>query len=277
MNGWLDSWAMLNTVLIMLALGLARQQGVARQQTGVLLRATLGYNLLIPALGLLILASQTSWFQHDTLLAMGLCIAAGGGTSVGAFVQKTGAAPALTATLIILLQGLSLIVIAGLVWLDGFAFGIFAFGALSLADLAGYLLLITVVPFLAGIAVTRYWPQLSLRWQPRLEWIGTMLVLFLVVALLLRHGAGVLSGPAEPLWAAVTLVLLLVLPPLLLERQLVLRKTLVLVSLVRNLTLTLALLALMPQASALLPTVLAFGLAMYLMCGWLLWRWRALR
>jgi len=72
-------------------------------------------------------------------------------------------------------------------------------------------------------------------------------------------------------------VLLLVLPPLLLERQQVLRKTLVLVNLVRNLTLTLALLALMPQASALLPTVLAFGLAMYLICGWLLWRWRALR
>ena len=97
----------------------------------------------------------------------------------------------------------------------------------------------------------------------------------LVLALLLRHGAEVLGGPAEPLWAATTLVLLLVLPPLLLERQRVLRKTLVLVNLVRNLTLTLALLALMPQASELLPTVLAFGLAMYLMCGWLLWRWRA--
>lgn len=271
MNGWLDSLAMLNSILIMLALGLAWRQGDARQHTSVLLRATLGYNLLIPALGLL-LASQTSWFQHDTLLAMALCIAAGGGTSVGAFVQKTGAAPALTATLIILLQGLSLAVIAGLAW-----FGVFAFGAVSLADLAGYLLLITAAPWLAGIAVTRHWPQLSLRWQPRLERTGSALVLMLVLALLLRHGAEVLGGPAEPLWAATTLVLLLVLPPLLLERQRVLRKTLVLVNLVRNLTLTLALLALMPQASELLPTVLAFGLAMYLLCGWLLWRWRALR
>ncbi|MDZ7871375.1 MAG: hypothetical protein U5L02_19600 [Rheinheimera sp.] len=282
MNGWIDSWALLNTVLIMFALGLAWRPGDTRQQPAVLLRATLGYNLLIPALGLLVLASQTSWFQRDTVLALGLCIAAGGGTSVGAFVQKTGAAPALTATLIMLLQGLSLIVIAGLaffgvVQFDGFAFGVPAFGALSLADFAGFLLLITVAPFLAGIAVNWYWPQRSLRWQPRLERAGSALVLCLVAALMLQYGPDVLSGPAEPLWAAATLVLLLVVPPLLFERQAVIRKTLVLVSLVRNLTLTLALLALMPQASALLPTVLAFGLAMYLMCGVLLWRWRALR
>ncbi len=259
---------MVNTIVIMLALGMAYRPTAGQLQVAVIARAAIGYNFVAPALGLMLLASFTTWFSAETLTALSLCLAAAGGTSAGAFVKKSGASAtfttALTATLLILLLGQSLAVIAVLS-----VTGKLDFGPLSITALCGYLLLITLVPFGVGILLARQWPLVSHRWQPRLERSGSMLVLLLIVGLLWRYGAQILTGPAEPLWAAAALVTLLVLPPLLLERQPVLKRTLVLTTLIRNLTLALSLLVIMPNAALLLPTVLAFGLLMYLLSGML--------
>jgi hypothetical protein len=261
LNKLLEHWAMVNTIVIMLALGMAYRP----LHVAVIARAAIGYNFVFPALGLMLLASFTTWFGAETLTALSLCIAAAGGTSAGAFVKKSGTsatfATALTATLLIVLLGLSLGVIAVLT-----VTGKLDFGALSLSALCGYLLLITLVPFGVGILLARQWPLISHRWQPRMERTGSVLVLLLIVGLLWRYGAEILGGPAEPLWAAAVLVTLLVLPPLLLERQPLQKRTLVLTTLIRNLTLVLSLL-IMPHAAQLLPTVLAFGLLMYLLSG----------
>lgn len=257
---------MVNTIVIMLALGMAYRPTAGQLQVAVIARAAIGYNFVFPALGLMLLASFTTWFSAETLTALSLCLAAAGGTSAGAFVKKSGASPilttTLTATLLIVLLGLSLGVIAVLT-----VTGKLDFGTLSLSALCGYLLLITLAPFLIGTMLARQWPLVSHRWQPKLERTGSVLVLLLIVGLLWRYGAEILGGPAEPLWAAATLVTLLVLPPLLLERQPELKRTLVLTTLIRNLTLALALLAITPNAAQLLPTVLAFGLLMYLLSG----------
>lgn len=270
MNGLLDQWAMLNTIVIMFALGMAYRPEPEQHQPGVITRAAIGYNLLLPALGLMVLTSITSWFAPETLTAMSLCIAAAGGTSAGAFANKIGASATLTATLIIVSLGLSLCVITGLSLMQRLDFG-----TLSMTALCFYLLMITLTPFFIGITLAKQWPQLSPVWQPRLERTGSVLVMLLVIALTWRYGAEILSGPAEPLWAAAALVMLFVLPPLLLERQAVLKKTIVLTTLIRNLTLAISLLALMPNAALLLPTVLAFGLFMYLLSGILVFYWRA--
>lgn len=268
MSGWLSAWAVLNSLVIMLTLGLAHRRQAERYPPALLLRATLGYNLVLPALGLWLLASCTRWFDSHSLLAMSVCVAAGGGTSAGAFVKKIGAAPGLTATLIILLQGLSLVLLGALAVAPVVDIGL-------LPALCGYLLLLTVAPFGVGLALARRWPQTTRHCLPWLERLGGALVFLLVLALLARYAAAVLGGPTEPLWAAATLLCLLVLPALLLERQPELKRSMVLVSLVRNLTLVLAVVAVLPTAAQLLPTVLAFGLFMYLACGLLLLFWRA--
>jgi hypothetical protein len=258
MSVLLNNWAMVNTIVIMLALGMAYRPTAGQLHVAVITRSAIGYNFVLPALGLMLLASFTAWFSAETLTALSLCIAAAGGTSAGAFVKKSGASAtfttALTATLLIVLLGLSLGVI----------------GTLSLTALCGYLLLITLVPFWLGILLTWLWPLMSNLWQPRLDRTGSIMVLLLIAALAWRYGAEILSGPTEPLWAAALLVTLLVLPPLLLERQPELRRTLVLTTLIRNLTLALSLLVITPNAGQLLPTVLAFGLLMYLLSGVLL-------
>jgi len=269
MSELLNNWAMINTIVIMLALGMVYRPTAGHLQVAVLARAAIGYNFVFPALGLMLLASYTTWFSAETLTALSLCIAAAGGTSAGAFVKKSGASAilttTLTASLLIVLLGLSLSFIAGLS-----VTGILDFGPLSLNALCGYLLLITLVPFWVGMLLARQWPLVSRRWQPRLERTGSVLVLLLIVGLLWRYGAEILGGPTEPLWAAAVLVTLLVLPPLLLERQPLLKRTLVLTTLIRNLTLALSILLIMPNAAQLLPTVLAFGLLMYLLSGVLL-------
>jgi predicted Na+-dependent transporter len=136
------------------------------------------------------------------------------------------------------------------------------------------LLAITLTPLGAGMLLQRLFPVTSRQWQPRLERLGSVLVILLVLALAVRYGRAILTGPLEPLLAALVLVAMFVLPPLL-EPVAEVRRTVVLVTLIRNLTLVLSLVAVLPDSTTLLPTVLAFGLFMYLTAGVLLWRWRA--
>lgn len=272
MNGIMDYWALLNTVVIMFALGLSGPpQPGAKSFAGsrwILLRSTLGYNLLIPALALVAIKT-TDLFAHETLSAMTLCIAAAGGTSAGAFVMQVKGSPALAAKLIVVLLGVSLLavtVFSQLGWIE--------LGALSLGGLALYLLTITLAPLFIGRGFQHLYPVIAKRWQPLFDRLGSLLVILLVIALAVRYGREILSGPAEPMIAAALLVLLFVLPPLL-EPEVGWRRTLVLVTLIRNLTLVLSILAVLPQSAALLSTVLAFGLFMYLMTAMLVWYWRS--
>ena len=187
MSELLNNWAMINTIVIMLALGMVYRPAAGYLHVAILARAAIGYNFIFPALGLTMLASFTTWFSAETLMAMALCIAAAGGTSAGAFVNKvdtvvTNSVPfgamysaTLTAKLLIILLGLSVSVIAGLAVTEKLNFG-----ALSITKLCSYLLLISLAPFLVGITLTRHRPQLSLRWQPLLERSGTVLVVLLI-------------------------------------------------------------------------------------------------
>lgn len=268
MSTILDFWALLNTLVIMFALGLAAERhGPEESETGTLLRTLLGYNLLMPAL-ILIVIKTTDWFSASVLEAMTLCIAAAGGTSAGAFVTQVKGSPVLAGKLIVLLLGSSLAAIAvfsQMKWIQ--------LGSLSLGYLAVYLLAITLLPLFAGRTARRYAPTFSMQWQPKVERAGSLLVILLVVALAVRYGREILTGPLEPMLAALALVLMFALPPLL-ERNPVRRRTIALVTLIRNLTLVLSMLAVLPQAPHLLPTVLAFGLFMYIATGVLVWRWR---
>lgn len=267
MSGVLDYWALLNTVVIMLGLGMAPAKGEQHGGWWPLLRVLAGYNLLLPLLVWLLVRSL-GWLSADALAAMILCIACAGGTSAGAFVTQVKGSVTLAATLIVWSLVLSLASIALFSqwqWIQP--------GALSLSQLALYLLAITLLPLLAGRGLRRVVPALCTRWQPRIERLGSLLVVLLVIALAVRYGREILTGPGEPLWAAAVLVLAFVLPPLLEVRE-SFRRTVVLVTLIRNLTLVLSLLAVLPDAPALIPTVLAFGLFMYAMTGLLVWRWR---
>ncbi len=267
MNGIMDYWAMLNTLVIMFALGLTHGNSKLESATGKLLWLALGYNLLIPAIALMAL-KNVAWFSGDALAAMALCVAAAGGTSSGAFVTSVNGSPALVSRLIVLLLGISLLAVALFSqwhWIS--------LGTLSLTGLAGYLLAITLTPLAAGMLFRRWLPNPSAQWQPRIERLGSVLVILLVIALAIRYGREILTGPIEPLLAALVLVTLFVLPPLL-EPVTVVRRTVVLVTLIRNLTLVLSILAVLPNSVSLLPTVLAFGLFMYLTAGALLWCWR---
>lgn len=268
MNMLLDAWALLNTVVIVLGLGLAHD---ATHQYRIfsfpVLRAVIGYNLLIPALALAALKSS-GWFSPQALMAMSLCVACAGGTSAGAFMSQIKGSAALAATLIVASLGASLCTIAvfsQLHWIS--------IGSLSLPQLAAYLLAITLVPLWSGKALCRHFPAHSALWQPHVDRLGSLLVVLLIVALAVRYGKPILTGPREPLLAALCLVLIFVLPPFL-ERLPTQRRTIVVVTLIRNLTLVLSVLAVLPNAHALLPTVLAFGLLMYAMTGVLVWRWR---
>lgn len=267
MNGIMDYWAMLNTLVIMFALGLDERESQPGHSTGKLVGMALGYNLLIPATALLI-PRALGWFSGDTLAAMALCVAASGGTSSGAFVSSVQGSSTMASRLIVLLLGISLLAVAlfsRLEWIT--------LGPLSLGTLATYLVLITLTPLWAGKLARRFFPAQATHWQPRLERLGSLLVILLVLALAFRYGREILTGPVEPLLAAAVLVALFTVPPLL-ERTVAVRRTVVLVTLIRNLTLVLSILAVLPQAATLVPTVLAFGLFMYLTAGVLVWRWR---
>ncbi|MFZ5603829.1 MAG: hypothetical protein ACOY7J_15365 [Pseudomonadota bacterium] len=266
MNGIMDYWALLNTLVIMFALGLSGAKSFAGAHWP-LLRSTLGYNLLIPALALIIIKTM-GWFAPETLAAMAMCIAAAGGTSAGAFVTKVKGSPVLAAKLIVLLLGVSLLavtVFSQLGWVE--------LGTLSLGGLTVYLLTITLLPLFIGRGFHRLHPVMAARWQPWFDRLGSLLVVLLVIALAVRYGREILSGPAEPMIAAALLVFLFVLPPWL-EPEPGCRRTLVLVTLIRNLTLVLSILAVLPQSATLMPTVLAFGLFMYLTTAILVWYWR---
>ena len=120
----------------------------------------------------------------------------------------------------------------------------------------------------------RYLPKRGREWHPKLNAAGSAMTLLLVIALTVRFAVEILGGPKEPIYAATILVLLFVLPPLILERTYAQKRTIVLSTLIRNLTLVLSLVAVLPDQDALLPTVLAFGLLMYLASGVLLLAWR---
>ncbi len=271
MSAVFDVWAILNSVVIMLALGLAPRRQASAANLNVLFRAVLGYNFLLPALLLFCVQLSTGGFNASVLAALGLCIACAGGTSAGAFIRQVNGSEPLAAMLILSCVGSSIVSVSLLSWS-----GHYELGVLSLLELTGVLALITLLPFALGRWMGRARGARSARWQRRLNRSAGLSVILLVAALFYRYAVEILGGPLQPLAAAGLLVLILALPPGLLESDPVVRRTLVLGTLVRNLTLVLALLALMPNASALLPTVLAFGLAMYLACAALLWRWRSL-
>lgn len=268
MNGIMDYWSVINTVVIMLALGLANDKGKNQgSDVAFLLRATVGYNFFIPMLALVFVKTH-SWFSADAIAAMTLCIAAAGGTSAGAFVSLVKGSASLAAKLIIALVGVSLAAIAlfsKLQWI--------ALGDLSLTSLGMYLLAITLIPLVLGYFLRRRYEDLSSIWQPRIERVGGLLVILLVLVLAMQYGRDILTGPSEPILAAFFLVVTFLVPPLF-EPDLTHRRTIVLVTLIRNLTLVLSMLAVLPHASNLIPTVLAFGLFMYLMTGLLVLRWR---
>lgn len=264
----MDYWSVFNTIVIMLALGLAYDNGKTQVHGGtLLLRATVGYNLLIPML-VLVFLKNISWFSSDTIAAMTLCIAAAGGTSAGAFVTHVKGSASLAAKLIVSLVGVSLaaiVLFSKLQWI--------VVGKLSLIALGMYLLAITLLPVFLGNFLRRRYEDLSIKWQPRIERVGGLLVILLVLVLAMQHGREILGGPREPLIAAFFLVVMFLVPPLF-ETDRTHRRTIVLVTLIRNLTLVLSMLAVLPQASNLIPTVLAFGLFMYVMTGMLVLRWR---
>lgn len=266
MSTLFNYWALLNTVIIMLGLGLA-EHCAERQSPWLLWRAALGYNVVIPAI-LLIAVKQTFWFSTETLAAMALCVAAAGGTSAGAFMSQVRGSARLAAQLIVVLVGVSLATIALFSYWRWITLG-----AMSLPRLAVYLVAITIVPLLIGSTVRAHFPTQSAHWKPRIDSAGSLLVIFLVLALAVRYSRAVLTGPSEPLWAALILVLVFVLPPLF-ENQIAQRRTVVLVTLIRNLSLVLSILALLPASASLMPTVMAFGLLMYMTTGMLVWRWR---
>lgn len=266
MNALLNYWALLNTIIIMLGLGLA-EHSADRQSPWPLLRAAIGYNVLIPAI-LLIAVKQSFWFSAETLAAMSLCIAAAGGTSAGAFVGQVQGSARLASQLIVLLVGVSLAAIALFSYLNWITLG-----AVSLPRLAMYLTAITVVPLVAGRVLRAYFPVPSARWKPQIDSAGSLLVILLVLALAIRYGREIVTGPSEPLWAALILVLMFVLPPFF-ENETSLRRTIVLITLIRNLSLVLSILALLPTRDSMMPTVMAFGLFMYVTTGVLVWRWR---
>lgn len=266
MQTLIDFWAMTNTLVIMFALGLHQDSNAAPLNGWLLARASL-YNLIIPAL-VLVALQHTALFSTASLSEMALCIAAAGGTSAGAFVKQAKGSQALIAQLIIFLLILSLLAItafSALAWIDS--------SKLSLLGLAGYLLMITLLPLLAGKGVRQVFQAWASRWQVRLERLGSLLVILLVVALAIRYGKEILTGPIEPLLAATVLLLSFVLPSFF-EPNITVRRTIILATLVRNLTLVLSLLAVLPKAADILPTVLAFGLLMYLMVAVLLSVWR---
>lgn len=270
MNSVFDVWAALNTVLIMLTLGLSFDRTAQDHHYTTLARAALGYNLLIPIIGWSLLGYAADGFSDPILMAMMLCIVCAGGTSVGAFVTRVGGSASLAGTLILVSLGLSLVAVTGL----SFS-GLATFSALPVTQLVSYLLLITVMPFVSGIAIMQFRPRQGAQWLPKLNAAGSGMTLLLVLALTVRYAVDILGGPKGPLYAATILVMLFVIPAWLMERNSVQRRTIVLSTLIRNLTLVLSLVAVLPEQEALLPTVLAFGLFMYLTAGGFLLVWRS--
>lgn len=270
MNSLFDVWAALNTVLIMLTLGLSFERKAQDHHYTALARAALGYNLLIPIIGWSLLGYATDWFSEPILMAMMLCIVCAGGSSVGAFVTRVGGSASLAGTLILVSLGLSLVAVTGL----SFS-GLATFSALPVTQLVFYLLMITVIPFASGIAIMQFLPRHGAQWQPKLNTAGSVMTLLLVIALTVRYAVDILGGPEGPIYAATILVILFVVPALMLERNSAQKRTIVMSTLIRNLTLVLSLVAVLPDQEALLPTVLAFGLFMYLTAGVFLLAWRS--
>lgn len=279
-----------NNVIIMLALGLARPSATSATKWPLLLRSALGYNLLVPAIGLGILCFYNNDFSAETLLAMACCILAAGGTSAGAIASRLGASPSLTANLLLLLPVVGLLTMAILSVVLPSILAEFAANQMAsplvhqmtslLAESFRYLLLITVAPFGLAKILSACWPQLCGFLQQKLEKLGSLLLVALIAALLWRYGIDIICASWQPLTAAIFMVGIFLLPALIFEPWLwqssvEIKRSLVLTSLVRNLTLVLAMVTAMPDAQLMLPTVLAFGLLMYLTCGVLFWRWHA--
>ncbi|WP_342631514.1 hypothetical protein [Marinobacter alkaliphilus] len=266
MNALSEYWAMVNTAVIMLALGMRAPTPVNIPVAG-LLRAVVLYNIALPSVALALFYAY-GVFATNTLAALSLCVAAAGGTSSGAFVGAVQGMTGLAVRLFILLLIASLIMIGAFTHL-----GWVPLGNGSLASLGFILFALTLLPLLTGKVFLALLPNVTATWQPKIEKLGSLLVILLVISLAARYGAGILSGPGEPLLAGVILTLILVLPPLL-EPDWRFRRTVTLITVVRNLSLALSLLALTSSSTAGLNTLLTFGLFMYLAAGLLVWRWK---
>jgi predicted Na+-dependent transporter len=269
MNGLLDWWAAINTMIIMFSLGMSYSSNSQSSNclSWPMARAILAYNLLIPG-GVLVGVILLDWFSPTVITGMALCVASAGGSSAGAFVLGVRGAGTAAATLIVALAGVSLLAVACFAhW------GMIKLGELSLGALAGYLIALSILPLYAGRLTRSLFSNLCDKLLPILERLGSLLVFLLVVTLVFRYGAEILTGPTEPLIAALALVTTFVVPALF-ERPLYWMRTVVFVTLIRNLSLALSLLAVLPDSQHILPTVLAFGLLMYLLAGGLLWHWR---
>ncbi|WP_416396179.1 hypothetical protein [Allohahella sp. A8] len=271
MNQLLDWWVALNTIVIMFALGAARHEENLHEPwlSWPLVRAVLGYNTLIPA-GALAMAFSFGWFSSPVITGMALCIAAAGGSSAGAFVAAAGGSGRAASVLIVCLVGVSVAAINLFSWA-----GVIDLGDVSFLSLSAYSLAITMVPLIAGMFARYLVPEHTDRAQPYIERLGSWLVGLLILVLAGNYGYDILTGPVEPLIAAVLLGLVFAAPPMS-ERAKVWMRSVVLVTLIRNLSLALSLLAILPEPEQVLPTVLAFGLCMYVMAAGLLWYWRRL-
>lgn len=227
------------------------------------------YNMIIPAIALFFF-HRHAVFSNDVLVGMGLCMASAGGTSAGAFMTPVRGLPQLAGTLIIgsVLGSLfSIMLYAQIGWIP--------LGDLSFVGLGVYLLCVTVLPFVVGKTIRQRAPQWSDLWQPRIDKVGGILVLLLILVLAILYAKPILTGPAEPMVAAWVAVAIFGLPPLL-ERHAAQRRTLAVVTVIRNLTLVLSIVAVLPHASGFLPTILAYGLFQYITTGLWIWKWRTI-
>ena len=98
----IDFWAMINTLVIMFALGLHQSTSQAQKPSGFVLGRILIYNTLLPSV-VLVIVSKMHLFSSGGLSAMALCIASAGGTSAGAFVKQVKGSQTLMAQSIIFL------------------------------------------------------------------------------------------------------------------------------------------------------------------------------
>ena len=101
MSALSEHWAMVNTAVIMLALGMRAPTPVNIPVAG-LLRAVVLYNIALPSVALAVFYAY-GIFGTNTLAALSLCVAAAGGTSAGAFVGAVQGMPGLAVRLFILL------------------------------------------------------------------------------------------------------------------------------------------------------------------------------
>ncbi|GAA3957082.1 hypothetical protein [Allohahella marinimesophila] len=263
-------WPAMNTVLIMFAMGLARSDtsGSVAVLSWPMARVVLGYNVVIPW-GVLLVVAARDLFSRSVVAGMALCIVSAGGSSTGASVLAARAPASSAAKLILVLGIVSLLMILAL----SLARIEYA-EAPSTAFVSLYLLLLMAMPLAAGRYIRQRYPQTSGSLSSVSGRLASVSIIALIVMLAIDHGRLIILGPVEPLMAAAVLVLSFTVPAGF-EQQGAWRRVALLVTLTRNLALALSLAALLPDRAEILPTVLAFGLMMYIATGVMLLYWRS--